>query len=217
MKRARNSMSMAVMLVGSCLMLTSDAWTYTGTGGIAGGTPTCVIPKADPNKHTLKLTGTVAINVTSNIDILASRNDVDVVVRLQEKSGAPRFYRLHLYTPFNNLSNQERACRIFNPADDPTDIAVQQAVRAFVNKIISDFQLPFATRFVFLGVLQDNGTFDTSQAIYNGESPTAVLVIPGSTNNVPGGAPFLPGNPITGIPPGDHAGSMIDITVYAEY
>lgn len=206
------------LLVGTLLtvwissLFANNVWGGYG-GSPAPGDPSCVISSTTSKNQSLKLTGTVSLAVTSNLGT-QSPQDGDVVVRLQEKNGAPQFFRLHLFTPMDGLSNAERLCRILNPSDT-NDPAVQVAVEEFLQKIRLAFQLVAGSQFVILGTFDSTtGTWDTSQAIYSVEPEAAIKVIPNSTNNVPGGAPFLPGvSP--NIPPGDHAGSIADVTIYA--
>jgi len=172
---------------GFTLLLASVSW--AGLGGSPGDASlSCFVDKSIPNKQTVKLTGSMAVDVTSGVGTTAPQ-DVDVIVRLQEKNTPPKFFRLHLFTPFAALSNNGRACVVFNPQEtnDP-------AVEAFLQQIRLAYSLPANSVFRFIGDFV-NGQWETGQAIYNDESVNANQIIPGTT----------------------HAGSMADFTVYAVY
>ena len=191
MLRTRVSMGGIAVVGGLTLLLASVSW--AGLGGSPGDASlSCFVDKSIPNKQTVKLTGSMAVDVTSGVGTAAPQ-DVDVIVRLQEKNMPPKFFRLHLVTPFATLSNNGRACRVFNPGDT-NDANVQTAVNAFLQEIRLAYSLPANSVFRFIGNFVNN-EWETGQAIYNDESINADQSI-GSTG---------------------HAGSMGDFTVYAVY
>jgi hypothetical protein len=116
----------AAGLGGLLFLSDSSAWAKTPSGG----GPSCLIN--NPSNGAIALRGTVAIN-----SIPGSPASVDVLARL-ERGGALKHFRLHLAQSINGLTNQEVACRIFNPNDtnDPDTVA---AVGQFVNEILTFF------------------------------------------------------------------------------
>ena len=187
----RTRVRMGSIVGGFTLLLASVSW--AGLGGSPGDASlSCFVDKSIPNKQTVKFTGSMAVDVTSGVGTTAPQ-DVDVIVRLQEKSTPPKFFRLHVVTPFAALSNAGRACRVFNPADT-NESTVADAVNAFLQEIRLAYSLPANSEFRFVGNFV-NGEWETGQAIYNDESTNADQSIPDTT----------------------HAGSMGDFTVYAAY
>ena len=191
MLRTTVRMSGIAVVGGLTLLLSSVSW--AGFGGSPGDASlSCFVDKSIPNKQTVKFKGSMAVDVTGNVGS-GGDQDVDVIVRLQEKNTPVTFFRLHLLTPFALLSNNGRACRVFNP-QDTNDPAVAAAVEAFLQQIRLAYSLPANSIFRFVGNFV-NGEWETGQAIYNDESVNAIQSIPGT----------------------DHAGSMADFTVYAVY
>lgn len=127
----RNMLATAIGVQLILFGMTGNVW-----AGSAGGSVSCLVGKHGPGA--VKLRGTIAVDVTSNVGLTAPQ-DVDFVVRL-ERSGLTKFFRLHLLTPLNGLTHEEIACRIFNPGDT-NDADTITAVTAFVQQILTDFGL----------------------------------------------------------------------------
>src|SRR5690349_19215137 len=88
-------------IVASCVLSAPQAWAASGSPG--PGTIDCFVNKAPSNKQALRLTGTLSMEVTDGLGTTAE--SVDVIVRLQEKSGAPQFFRLHFVSQVSGISN----------------------------------------------------------------------------------------------------------------
>lgn len=128
--------NMLAAAIGVQIILFGMTWNVWA--GSAGGAVSCLVGKHGPGA--VKLRGTVAVDVTSNVGSVGGEQDVDFVVRL-ERSGLTKFFRLHLMTPaLTGLTHEEIACRIFNP-DDTSDTDTISAVTAFVQQILTDFGL----------------------------------------------------------------------------
>lgn len=180
--------------IGAGFTFTADGWAYGGSPGF--GIPECFRSSHTPNKQSLKLVGTMVIIITAGG--ATASEQVDVMVRLQEKNGFPQFFRFHFVSQISGTSNAEKACFVFNP-NHTNDPGVQAVVNAFLTQVRTAFQLVITSEFQFVGPFDDvSGTFDTRQAVYNDESEFADKIIAG-----------------TGSP--GHAGSLGDFTLYAFY
>jgi len=118
---------LATGLIGLVSLLGSTAWAKTP----GGGTPSCLVKNF---KKPFRIIGTVAIN-----SIPGDPASVDVIARLQHNYRFG-FFRLHMDIGINGLTNEEVACRIFNPFDT-NDEATQAAVQAFVDDILAFFNV----------------------------------------------------------------------------
>jgi hypothetical protein len=196
MRQFNTSMIAVSAIVAACVLSAPQAWAASGSPG--PGTIDCFVNKAPSSKQALRLTGTLSMEVTDGLGTTAE--SVDVIVRLQEKSGAPQFFRLHFVSQVSGISNNgELACYVFNP-NHTNDTAVQAAVNTFLSQVRTAFQITSTTsQFQLVGAFDSQTqTWDTHQAVYNDEAVTANRVIPG-----------------TGTP--GHAGSLADFTVYAGF
>jgi hypothetical protein len=169
-----------VLMIGSLgigfLSMASAGWAKVP----AGTGPSCLVK--NPGNGATALRATVAINSVIPAH-MGENGTVDVLARV-ERGGALQFFRLHLVEPINGLSNEEVACRIFNPFDAPN--GDQQArVQAFVNEILEYFGLQGRTIVI------------TDASISKAEMNPAV-------------------DPTYYPPDGTDAGSMADITIYAQ-
>jgi len=100
----------------------------------AGGALSCGVSNAGGGA--IALNATVSVHVTSGVDTFAPQ-DIDVLARVT-KGGAIGFFRTHLVTNINGLTNEEVACRLFNP-NDTGDAALQAVVADFVEDILGYF------------------------------------------------------------------------------
>jgi len=150
------------------------------SGPASGGTPSCQV--LSPGSGTL-IWGTVSVDATS--DLSGPQQDADFILRLNVGM-SQKFFRLHLFTPINGYTNEEIACRIFNPDDTP-DQATHDAVAAFVQNILSSFGLPTNKKLVII-----------KSSIRKSESGDDDITIP------------------NGDPENPHAGSMADVFVWTQ-
>lgn len=154
----------AILAAGVAGMLLLPVQQVFAKGSPSGGTPSCLVSKADRDAITLR--GTIAVEATSNIDGYGAQ-DVDFTLRLQ-RGGVTQFFRLHLTTPINGLSSQELACRLLNP-NDTGDPAVQTAVATLQQQILGAFGLSINRQFVI-----------TNRSIDAEEPQTTDKTIPGT-------------------------------------
>jgi hypothetical protein len=194
MTRLMSVLLLMTIPIGARFISTADGWAYGGSPGF--GIPECFRSSHTANKQSLKLVGTMVILITAGG--ATASEQVDVMVRLQEKNGFSQFFRLHFVSQMSGTSNAEKACFVFNP-NHTNDPGVRTAVNAFLTQVRTAFQLALTSEFQFVGPFDDvSGTFDTRQAVYNDESEIANKIMAG-----------------TGSP--GHAGSLGDFTLYAFY
>jgi hypothetical protein len=131
-----------LVAVGLCCGLIGSA----RAGGVADF-PSCLVNRPGHGARALK--GTLAVEVIGNVITGDGVHDVDFTLRL-ERSGQQHFFRLFLddTEDFGFLSDQERVCRILNPADTTAEPANQAKVIQFVNQILTAFDIPTDWRLV---------------------------------------------------------------------
>jgi hypothetical protein len=199
MKQGKLSLLAMMAMLSVMLMSNSTAWAYATAG--PGDDPSCLVPDLPkPAGDRLKIQGTLAVDVTSNLASSGSQ-DVDYILRL-ERNGHTRFFRIHLQYPVIGLSYESVLCRILDPRPGYTPDPV--AVQALVNDIL-DATRPDAL-FTPSEVATPRKLVITANTFRDAEARDAVQLIPGSGDCATvAGCTHLP----------QHAGTLADIIIYA--
>ncbi len=214
-------MQVGLLMIG----MGNNVWAAkAGAGNLLGS---CVVN--NPGNGAVALKGTAVLVITSDV-IAETKHLADVLFRLNRKDDT-HFFRQQLFTPTSFLNYGELICRAINP-DDTKDIFVQQDVQMFVDRILSAFGL------------EGKKLVITEHSIRNEEVFEANQLIPRSVSDDPA-IPEIPGQFFTQCDcrcPSDvdqpevdcgcmcpdpdkdlfdservfeHAGSLLDVTLYA--
>jgi hypothetical protein len=164
--------------------------TWAGDAGTS--TPSCQVAK--PDKHAVKFTGTLAVDAYTNVDQPLGFQDGDVLLRL-ENGKTVKFFRMRLNLDYAARDNGNVVCGVLNPNEDPSG-----EVAALVQAILTAFGLPTNYRFVIT---------PKNNAITDDEDITADRRVCGLQTS---------GASCTATGPGGvfHAGSLLDVIVYAQ-